>query len=78
MRTNYRKQETLKILFSDKELFDSDGVYSIQNDVIWAANHDDANQIGGIHPKKQFPEKFMIRLGVCSKDVSPLVILEQG
>jgi transposase len=52
--TNFRKQETLKILFSDEKLFDIDGVYNTQNDRIWAVNRDEANQKGGIHQKKNF------------------------
>lgn len=78
IRTNFRKQETLKILFSDKKMFDIDGVYNTQNDRIWAVNRDEANQKGGVHQKKKFPEKVMVWLGVCSKGVSPLVIFEQG
>ncbi len=53
-----------------------DGVYNTQNDRIWAANRDEADQKGGIHQKKKFPEKVMVWLGVCSKGVSPLVIFE--
>ncbi|CAF3930185.1 unnamed protein product [Rotaria sp. Silwood2] len=78
IRTNFRKQETLKILFSDEKMFDIDGVYNTQNDRIWAVNRDEANQKGGVHQKKKFPEKVMVWLGVCSKGVSPLVIFEQG
>ena len=78
IRTNFRKQETLKILFSDEKMFDIDGVYNTQNDRIWAANRDEANEKGGIHQKKKFPVKVMVWLGVCSKGISPLVIFEQG
>ena len=78
IRTNFRKQETLKILFSDEKMFDIDGVNNTQNDRIWAVNRDEANQKGGVHQKKKFPEKVMVWLGVCSKGVSPLVIFEQG
>ena len=67
IRTNFRKQETLKILFSDEKMFDIDGAYNSQNDRIWAANRDEANQKGGIHQKKKFPEKVMVWLGVCPK-----------
>ena len=78
IRTNFRKQETLKILFSDEKMFDIDGVYNTQNDHIWVVSCDEANQKGGIHQKKKFPVKVMVWLGVCSKGVSPLVIFEQG
>ena len=49
IRTNFRKQETLKILFSDEKTFDIDGVYNTQNDRIWAVNRDEADEKGGIH-----------------------------
>lgn len=78
IRTSFRKQETLKILFSDEKMFDIDGVYNSQNDRIWAASRDEADKKGGIHQKKKFPQKVMVWLGVCSKGVSPLVIFEQG
>ena len=65
-------------MFSDEKMFDIDGVYNTQNDRIWAVNRDEANQKGGVHQKKTFPEKVMVWLGVCSKGVSPLVIFEQG
>ena len=57
IRTNFRKQETLKILFSDEKMFDIDGAYNSKNDRIWAANRDEANQKGGIHQKKKFLKK---------------------
>jgi len=78
IRTNFRKQETLKILFSDEKMFDIDGVYNTQNDRIWAASRDEADEKGGIHQKKKFPQKVMFWLGVCSKGVSTWVIFEQG
>ena len=34
IRTNFQKQETLKILFYDEELVDINGVYNTQNDSI--------------------------------------------
>ena len=78
IRTNFRKQETLKILFSDEKMFDIDGVYNTQNDRIWAVNRNEADEKGGVHQKKKFPQKVMVWLGVCSKGVSPLVIFEKG
>ena len=31
VRTNFRKEDTLKILFSNEKMFDIDGVYNTQN-----------------------------------------------
>jgi hypothetical protein len=78
IRTNFRKEETMKILFSDEKLFDIDGVYNSQNDRVWAVNRAEADDKGGIKQKRKFPEKIMVWLGVCSKGVAPLVIFEDG
>ena len=78
IRTNFQKQETLKILFSDEKMFDIDGVYNTQNDRIWAVSREEADEKGGTHQKRKFPQKIMVWLGVCSQGVSPLVIFEQG
>ena len=50
--TNFRKRETLKILFCDEKLFGIDGVYNTQNDRIWTLNRDKTNQKGSIHQRK--------------------------
>lgn len=78
VRTNFRKDQTMKILFSDEKMFDIDGVYNSQNDRIWAPNRAAANQKGGIHKKRKFPQKVMVWLGACSKGITPLVIFEKG
>lgn len=78
VRHRYRKDETLRILFSDEKMFDINGVYNSQNDRIWAPNRDAANAKGGIKPLQKFPQKVMVWLGACSKGVTPLVILDNG
>ena len=78
IRTNFRKDETLKILFSDEKMFDIDGVYNSQNDRIWAVDRAHANRTGALKQKRPFPQKVMVWLGACSEGVSPLVIFEQG
>ncbi len=77
IRTNFREQERLKILFSDKKMFDIDGVYNTHNDRICAVNRGEADEKGGTRQKK-FPQKIMVWLGVCSRCVSPLVIFAKG
>ena len=78
VRTNFRKEDTLRILFSDEKLFDIDGVYNSQNERVWAVDRADADKKGGIKPKQKFPQKVMVWLGVCSKGITPLVILDEG
>ncbi|CAM4980305.1 unnamed protein product [Rotaria socialis] len=78
VRTNFRKEETLKILFSDEKLFDIDGIYNSQNERVWAVDRADADKRGGIKEKRKFPQKAMVWLGVCSKGITPLVIFDEG
>ena len=57
---------------------DISGVYNSQNDRMWAVDRADANKKGGIKQRRKFPSKVMIWLCVCSKDVTPLVTLDEG
>ena len=77
VRNNFRKEQTLKTLFSDEKMFDLNGMYNAQNDRIWAVNRDEADKSGGIKQKQKFPQKVMVWLGACSKGVTPLVILDK-
>jgi transposase len=78
VRTNFHKENTMRILFSDEKMFDMDGVYNSQNGRIWAVNRSEANIRGGTRHRRKFPQKVMVWLGVCSRGVSPLVIFEKG
>ncbi|CAF3966827.1 unnamed protein product [Rotaria sp. Silwood1] len=77
IRHNFRKEETMRILFSDEKMFDLDGMYNSQNDIIWAVNRAEADDKGGIKQKQKFPQKVMVWLGVCFKGVTPLVIFDE-
>ena len=68
----------MKILFSDEKMFDIDGVYSSQNERIWAANGMKADVKGGIKRRRKHPGKVMVWLAVCSQGLSPLIIFEDG
>ena len=76
IRTNFRKENTMNILFSDEKMFDIVGVYNSHNDRIWVINRAAADAKAGIRRKCKFPQKVMVWLGVCSKGVSPLVTFE--
>ena len=78
IRTNFRKEDTLIFLFSNEKMFDIDGVFNSQNERIWTPSRADADAKGGIKQIQKFPKKVMVRLGGCSKGVSPLVIFEEG
>ena len=42
--TNFRKEDTIRNLFSDEKFFDIGSVYNSQNDRMWAVNRADANK----------------------------------
>ena len=44
LRTNFRKEDTLRILFSDEKFFDIDGVYNSENERVWTINRADADE----------------------------------
>ena len=41
------------------------------------STRDEADEKGGIKEKEKFPQKIMVWLGVCSKGVTPLVIVDR-
>jgi transposase len=41
---NFRKEDTMRILFSDEKMFDLDGIYNSQNECIWAVSLDEADK----------------------------------
>ena len=68
----------MKIPFSDEKMFDIDGVYNSQNERIWAANCMEADAKDGIKRRRKYPQKVTVWLAVCSQEVSPLIIFEDG
>ena len=44
VRNHYRKEDTMRFLFSDEKLFDIDAVYNSQNDPVWGVDHEDAKR----------------------------------
>ena len=58
IRTNFfRKENTMKILFSDEKMFDIDGIYNSQNDQIWAVNRSAADTKGDVGQKTKVSAK---------------------
>ena len=78
VRKRFRKEDTIKILFSDEKLFDIYGIYNSQNDRIWAVSRVEVDKRSGVKQKREFPEKVMIWLSVSSKEVSRIVIFDEG
>ena len=77
LRTTFKKEGTLKILFSDEKIYDIDGVCNDHNNRMWAVDRDEADEKAGRKQKRKFSQKIMIWLRVCSKGVKPLVILDK-
>ena len=57
IRTNFKKEQTLKFLFSDEKMFDLDGMYNAQNDRVWAVNRAEADKRGGVKQNTSFLRK---------------------
>jgi hypothetical protein len=57
---NFRKEDTMWILFSDEKMFDIDGIYNSQNQRIWVASRAEANERGCIKMKQKFSKKVMV------------------
>ena len=64
----------MKILFSDKKLFDTDGIYNSQNNRIWSVNRAEAD----IRQIRKFPQKVIVWFGAWSKRLFSLVIFGNG
>ncbi len=62
----------MRIIFTDEKMFDLDGIYNAQND------REEADKKGGIKQQRKFPQKVMVSLGACSKELTLLVILDEG
>ena len=54
------KDESRQWFFSDEKFFDLDGPYNSENDQVWAANREEAEEKGGLHEKIEFPQKVML------------------
>ena len=62
VRTNFKKEGTLKILFSDEKIFDIDGVCNHHNNRMWPV---DREEKVGRKQKRKFSQKVMIWVGIC-------------
>ena len=56
LQINFRKEDTMKILFLDEKLFEIVGIYNSQNDRICT----EVDIKGGIKQIRKFPQKIMV------------------
>ena len=59
IRTNFRKENTMKILSSDEKMFGIDRIYNSQNDRVWGINRSATDTKGSLRQKQMFLEKVM-------------------
>ena len=62
----------MQILFSDEKFCDTDGVYNVQLDPVWAPSRAEADKKDEIKVKRKFLEKAMVRLGKCSNGINTI------
>ena len=76
-RKMFRKEDTMRILFSDENMFDRDGIYNSENDRIWVVNKEEANRRDKKKQQGKFAEKVMVWLAVSSESVASFVLFEK-
>ena len=52
-RRRCRKEDSMKILFSDEKLFDIGGIDNYQNERIWAVSRVEADKSGDVKQKQK-------------------------
>ena len=78
IQTSFRKEETLKFLFSEEKLFDIDEVYNSQNDRIRAPNHTEAMQKMASRKCRNSLKTLWYGLEHAPKNYPPLIIFEEA
>ena len=74
IRTNFRKEDTLRFLFSDEKMFDIDDVYNSQNERIWVPSRADADAKGGISTQLECVSSPIIFFPVLSLYTQTMVV----
>ena len=75
VRKNFDKGKCRKILFSDEKCFDGDGQFNPKNDIIYAESREEANNNGGLFPKRKYPYKVMVWVGITYNGPTQVVTL---
>ena len=71
------EKKTLSFLFSDERFFDIDGLRYCQHEGMWAINHANPDEKGGIM-QKQRESDSVVGYRCSSKCAIPLVIFDEG
>jgi len=76
VRKNLRIEDHRKILFTDEKYFSMDGIYNRQNDRVYAANRDKADEHEVIMQLSKFPKQIMVWLGASKNGLTHPIIFE--
>ena len=53
MRQNFRKEQTNRPIFSDKNILEFNRIYNVQRVRMWSVNHIEADKKGGVLKKTE-------------------------
>ena len=67
IRTNFRKEQTMRILFTDEKSFGIDRGYDLQKDRMWTPSRSETNERRELVEKRKFLQNVMVWLGAWSK-----------
>jgi hypothetical protein len=78
VRRSLRKQDHGKILFSDEKYFSVDGIFNRQNERVYAANRQVADEQGGTKGTSKYPKRIMVWLGACKNGLTKPIVFQPG
>ena len=78
VREKFREEDTMRILFSDENMFDLDGIYNSQNDHIWTDNREEVNWRGEKNSKESFHKKLWYSQPYAQRALCPLFCLKKA
>ena len=77
-RKKFRKEATIRIVFSDEKIFDLDGIYNSQNDRIWAVNREKVNRRRGKSSKESLQKRCGYGYPYAQRVLRPLFRLKKA
>ena len=78
MRSNLRKAEPLRILFSDGKLFKIDDVYQSEDERVRSEDLADVDKRGGSKRDRKLSQRVIVWLRTCSHCIAPFLISDEG
>ncbi|CAF1280271.1 unnamed protein product [Rotaria sp. Silwood1] len=73
-----RKKDRGQILFTDEKYFGLDGILNRQNDRVYAASRQEADEHGGTRPVSKFPKRILVWLGASRNGLTTPIIFKPG